>query len=97
MVGENTSLRSAGWVSLCSLVQLILQFAFQVYLAKRFGASWEMDSYVASIALPTAASAVLVGSLGMPSCLSSAASWRRTRLVPGNWPAAWERSRRCAG
>lgn len=64
MVGENTSLRSAGWVSLCSLVQLILQFAFQVYLAKRFGASWEMDSYVASMALPTAVSAVLVGSLG---------------------------------
>ncbi|MHB8902650.1 MAG: lipid II flippase MurJ, partial [Thermoguttaceae bacterium] len=63
MAGENTSLRSAGWVSLCSLGQLVLQFWFQMLLAKQFGASWEMDAYVAAIALPTVISAVLVGSL----------------------------------
>ncbi len=64
MTGENTSFRSAGWVSLCSLGQLFLQFFFQMFLAKQFGASWEMDSYVAAMALPTAISAVFVGSLG---------------------------------
>ena len=64
MVGENTSLRSVGWVSLCSLGQLVLQFLFQMLLAKHFGASWEMDAYVAAIAFPTAISAVFVGSLG---------------------------------
>ncbi len=63
MAGENTSLRSAGWVSLCSLGQLVLQFWFQMLLAKQFGASWEMDAYVAAIAFPTAISAVFVGSL----------------------------------
>ncbi len=64
MASPTTSLRSAGWVSLCSLGQLALQFIFQVFLAKHFGASWEMDAYVASIAIPSVASAVLVGSLG---------------------------------
>ncbi len=64
MASATTSLRSAGWVSLCSLGQLALQFIFQVLLAKYFGASWEMDAYVASIAIPSVASAVLVGSLG---------------------------------
>ena len=64
MVGENTSLRSAGWVNLCSLGQLVLQFVFQVFLAKHFGASWEMDAYVAAMAFPTVLSAIFVGSLG---------------------------------
>ncbi len=64
MAGENTSLRSVGWVSLCSLGQLVLQFWFQMLLAKHFGASWEMDAYVAAIALPTVIGSVLVGSLG---------------------------------
>lgn len=64
MAGIDTSLRSAGWVNLCSLLQLALQFAFQVLLAKHFGSSWEMDAYVAAIAVPTAISAVSVGSLG---------------------------------
>ena len=64
MVGENTSLRSAGWVSLCSLGQLILQFIFQVFLARQFGASWEMDAYVAAMAFPTVLSTIFVGSLG---------------------------------
>jgi len=64
MAGENTSLRAAGWVNLCSLGQLILQFVFQMFLARQFGASWEMDAYVAAIAVPTVVSAVFVGSLG---------------------------------
>ena len=40
-------------VSLLSFLQLVIQFAFQVLLAERFGAESEMDGVVAAISLPT--------------------------------------------
>ncbi|MBC8873984.1 MAG: polysaccharide biosynthesis C-terminal domain-containing protein [Planctomycetes bacterium] len=64
MADTQTSLRSAGWVSLWSFAQLIVQFGFQVVLAKHFGASADMDAFVAAIALPTVLSSIFVGSLG---------------------------------
>lgn len=64
MAHHQHSLRSVTVVSICSFVQLIVQFAFQLILAKYFGASADMDVYVAALALPTVVSTVLVGSLG---------------------------------
>ncbi len=63
MAGEHASLRSAGWVSLCALAQLVIQFVFQLLLAKYFGASEDMDAFVAALALPTVLSAIFFGSL----------------------------------
>lgn len=42
-----------------SLVQLVVQLALQILLARWFGAGNEMDAYVAAMALPTAASSLL--------------------------------------
>ena len=64
MTHVQSSLRSAGWVSLWSLAQLVIQFAFQVVIAKYFGAAAEMDAFVAALALPTVFSSIFVASLG---------------------------------
>lgn len=64
MAEVQTSLRSAGWVSLWALGQLVVQVALQVALAKYFGASAEMDAFVAAMAIPTVVSSVVVGSFG---------------------------------
>ncbi len=61
---EQTSLRSISLLSVCSLAQLILQFAFQVLLAHLYGTQADMDAYLAALAIPTVVSTVLVGSLG---------------------------------
>lgn len=55
---------SVGVVSLCAFLQLAVQFAYQVVLAKYFGAGRAMDAYVAALALPTTLMSILVGSLG---------------------------------
>jgi putative peptidoglycan lipid II flippase len=64
MADVHTSLRSTGWVSLCSFGQLVIQFVFQLLLAKYFGASEDMDAFVAAMALPTVLSSIFLGSLG---------------------------------
>lgn len=61
---ERTSFRSISLLSVCSLIQLVLQFAFQVLLAKLYGTAADMDAYLAALAIPTVLSTVLVGSLG---------------------------------
>ncbi|MDP6353480.1 MAG: murein biosynthesis integral membrane protein MurJ [Planctomycetota bacterium] len=59
-----SSLKSVSLLSLCSLGQMFLQFAFQVVLAKHFGASVAMDAFAAGMALPIVICTTLVGSLG---------------------------------
>jgi putative peptidoglycan lipid II flippase len=80
----DTSLRSAGWVSLWSAGQLAVQFALQMVLAKYFGAREEMDAFVSAIALPTVLSAIFVGSLSF--ALVPVFSQRLSRNDPA---AAW--------
>ena len=84
MASVDTSLRSAGWVSLWSFGQLVVQFGFQVVLAKYFGASADMDAYVAAMAVPVVASAILVGSLGYAFVPVFTEQWNT-----GNHEAAW--------
>jgi len=60
---KRASVRSAGWISLCSLAQLIVQFLFQVLLANYFGAGADMDAYLAAILPPTVLSGILAGPL----------------------------------
>ena len=79
-----TSLRSAGWVSLWSLGQLVVQFALQVVLAKCFGAGAEMDAFVSAIALPTVLSAIFVGSLNFALIPTIS-----QRMAHGEDDAAW--------
>jgi putative peptidoglycan lipid II flippase len=59
-----SSLKSVSLLSLCSLGQMFLQFAFQVVLAKHFGAGVAMDAFAAGMALPIVICTTLVGSLG---------------------------------
>ncbi|HMC09689.1 MAG TPA: lipid II flippase MurJ, partial [Pirellulaceae bacterium] len=59
-----TSLRSISLVTGLTLLQLLLQFATQLVLAKYFGAAGEMDAYVAALALPVVIATILSGSLG---------------------------------
>src|SRR5205814_2109780 len=51
-------------VTSLTLVQLLLQFALQLFLAKYFGAGGDMDAYVAALAPPVALATILSGSLG---------------------------------
>jgi len=60
----STMLKSVSLLSLCSLGQMFLQFAFQVVLAKHFGAGVAMDAFAAGMALPIVICTTLVGSLG---------------------------------
>lgn len=57
-------LKSVSLLSVCSLGQMFLQFAFQVVLAKHFGATVAMDAFAAGMALPIVICTTLVGSLG---------------------------------
>src|SRR5262249_22241852 len=59
-----SSLRSVAVVTSLTFVQLLLQFATQLVLAKYFGAAGEMDAYVAALALPVVVATILSGSLG---------------------------------
>ena len=43
-----SSLRSVSLITALTFVQLLLQFAAQLVLAKYFGAAGEMDAYVAA-------------------------------------------------
>jgi putative peptidoglycan lipid II flippase len=59
-----TSLQSVSLVTALTLLQLLLQFATQLVLARYFGAAGEMDAYVAALALPVVVATILSGSLG---------------------------------
>ncbi len=56
-----TSLRSVALLTLLTLGQMGLQFAFQLVLAKHFGAESEMDEFLAALALPMVVSGLLAG------------------------------------
>lgn len=61
---QSSSLRSVALVTALTFVQLLVQFATQLWLAKYFGAGPEMDAFVAALAVPTVIAAILSGSLG---------------------------------
>lgn len=63
MIHAATSLRSVAGLSLLMLGQMGLQFAFQVLLARQFGARAELDSFLAALTLPLVMSGLLAGSL----------------------------------
>lgn len=63
MIQAATSLRSVAGLSLLTLGQMGLQFAFQILLARQFGAREEMDSFFAALTLPMVVSGLLAGSL----------------------------------
>lgn len=58
------SLRSVAWLTLLTLGQMGLQFAFQFLLAKWFGTAADMDAFVAASALPMSVSGLLAGAFG---------------------------------
>jgi len=59
-----SSLRSISLVTGLTFLQLLLQFATQLALAKFFGAAGDMDAFVAALAAPITLAAILSGSLG---------------------------------
>ncbi len=59
------SLWSVGGVTLCSMLQMVLQFVFVVWLARRFGNSPEMDVFSAVSVWPIVISSALVGPVPM--------------------------------
>src|SRR4051812_24561433 len=59
-----SSLRSISLVTALTLLQLVLQFALQLVLAKYFGAAGEMDAYVAALAWPVVIATIVSSSLG---------------------------------
>jgi putative peptidoglycan lipid II flippase len=58
------SLRSISLVTALSFGQLVVLFVLQVVLARYFGASRELDAFMAAQSIPLVLSAVLTGSLG---------------------------------
>ena len=64
MSNSSSSLKSVSVLSLCSVGQLLLQFAFQLLLAKYYGTQAEMDTFRAALGFPTVVSTILVGALG---------------------------------
>jgi putative peptidoglycan lipid II flippase len=59
-----SSLGSIALVTGLTFIQLLVQFAMQVVLAKYFGAASEMDAYVAALAPPVVIATILSGSIG---------------------------------
>lgn len=64
MQTSRSSLRSVFWLSVASVGQLLLQFCFQMWLARQFGAAADMDAYASAMALPAVIGATLAVSLG---------------------------------
>lgn len=64
MTQAATSLRSVAVLTLLTLGQMGLQFAFQILLARQFGARSEMDAFFAALTLPMVISGLLAGSMG---------------------------------
>lgn len=64
MQTSRSSLRSVFWLSVASVGQLLLQFCFQMLLARQFGAAADMDAYASAMALPAVIGATLAVSLG---------------------------------
>lgn len=63
MPNTKSSLRSVSLLSIGSIGQMGLQFAFQLLLARYFGAKAEMDAYNAAVLLPLVVSGLLAGAL----------------------------------
>jgi len=51
-------------ITICAIVQVIAQVLFQVALAKNFGATREVDSFSAALAIPTVLISILTSSIG---------------------------------
>jgi putative peptidoglycan lipid II flippase len=64
MPTSRSSLRWVFWLSVASVGQLLLQFCFQMLLARQFGAAADMDAYASAMALPTVIGTILAASLG---------------------------------
>lgn len=64
MTRSEVALRSVGVITICSFLQLVLQFVIQLVLAKQYGTSDDMDAYRAAMTLPTVLSAVLILPIG---------------------------------
>jgi len=64
MSRSEIALRSVGVITICSFLQLFLQFVIQLVLAKQFGTNVEMDAYRAAMTLPTVLSLVLIFPIG---------------------------------
>lgn len=59
-----SSLKSIAVVTGMTVGQLLVQFGLQLLLAKYFGATAEMDAYVAALAVPVLIATILAGSIG---------------------------------
>lgn len=51
-------------ITICAVLQVLAQVVFQVVIAKQFGASKEVDSFSAALAVPTVLSAILTSFIG---------------------------------
>ncbi|MDB5388997.1 MAG: integral rane protein MviN [Planctomycetaceae bacterium] len=58
-----SSLGAVSLLSGCLLTQFVMQFAYQLLLAKWYGAGIEMDAFSAAQAIPMVVATILVGSL----------------------------------
>ncbi|MFG0334814.1 MAG: murein biosynthesis integral membrane protein MurJ, partial [Maioricimonas sp. JB049] len=61
---SSISLRSVGVVTFLSVGQLVLLFGLQLVVASAFGASDQLDAYLAAYALPLVVGGILAGALG---------------------------------
>ncbi|QDU38529.1 Lipid II flippase MurJ [Maioricimonas rarisocia] len=61
---SSISLRSVGVVTFLSVGQLVLLFGLQLVVAHAFGASDELDAYLAAYALPLVVGGILAGAIG---------------------------------
>lgn len=61
---SSISLRSVGVVTFLSVGQLVLLFVLQLVVASAFGASDELDAYLAAYALPLVVGGILAGAIG---------------------------------
>src|SRR5262245_31470517 len=78
MPPARSSLRSIGLLSACSFAQMLLQLAFQILLARLFGAGADKDAYDAALQWPAVISTVVAGVL--PSVVIPAIIHRREQL-----------------
>lgn len=51
-------------ITICAVLQVLAQVIFQVVIAKEFGASLEVDTFSAALAIPIVLTSILTGSIG---------------------------------
>ncbi len=81
-------LRSVGLVTSLSLMQLITQFALQIIIAKRFGASATMDAFNAALTLPSTLTTILMVSLSYVLIPALTQALSTDRRDPNAWRLA---------